>query len=259
MTTKRALITGASAGIGEEFARQLARSGWSTTLVARREDRLREVSLSLPGEGHAYLVADLANAGDTALVSEYLAAERCHLLVNNAGYSVFEPFYTSSLAQQQNMLAVNCGAILTLAHQFLAQAESGDALINLSSIVGFLPTPAQPVYSASKAFIAAFSECLWEEHRKRGVYVMGLCPGITATDFITNASGGESDGQTLPASMTQTTEQVVAEALAALHARKKPIIVTGSINRIMVALMPRLMSRFQLLKALAVMGDPEKA
>ncbi|MEM0953059.1 MAG: SDR family NAD(P)-dependent oxidoreductase [Pseudomonadota bacterium] len=256
---KRALITGASSGIGEEFARQLARRGWATTLVARRESRLKDISLTLPGEGHAYLVADLSSASDTRIVAEYMAGERCHLLINNAGYSVFTPFYASSVVDQQDMLAVNCGAMLTLAHQFLKQAESGDALINLSSIVGFLPTPAQPVYSASKAFIAAFSECLWEEHRQRGVYVMGLCPGITATEFITTASGGESDGQTLPAALTQTSEQVVAEALAALHARKKPIIVTGWINRIMVALMPRLMSRFRLLKTLAVMGDPEKA
>jgi len=115
------------------------------------------------------------------------------------------------------------------------------------------------VYSASKAFIASFSECLWEEHRRRGVYVMGLCPGVTQTEFISRATGGESDGQTLPAALTQTTEQVVSEALRALDSRRKPIIVTGRINRLMVALMPRLMSRFRLLKTLAIMGDPERA
>ena len=132
-------------------------------------------------------------------------------------------------------------------------------LINLSSIVAVLPTPTQPIYSASKAFIASFSECLWEEQRKRGVYVMGLCPGVTQTEFISSATGGAADGQGLPAVLTQTTAQVVNEALVALARRRKPIIVTGRANRVMFALLPRLLSRFRLLKALAVMGDPERA
>ena len=157
------------------------------------------------------------------------------------------------------MLDVNCGALLTLSHHFLNQARPGDALINLSSVVASLPTPAQPVYSASKAFIASWSECLWEEHRERGVYVMGLCPGITETEFINAASGGTSDGQTLPAAFTQSAEQVVGEALRALEARRKPIVVTGRVNRVMIALLPRLLSRFRLLKMLAVVGDPKRA
>ncbi len=121
-----------------------------------------------------------------------------------------------------------------------------------------LPTPAQPVYSASKAFVAAFSECLWQEHRERGVYVMGLCPGITRTEFISRATAGEADGQSLPAALTQSTEQVVSEALKALDKRNKPLVTTGWVNRAMVAVMPRVMSRFRLLRVLAVMGDPER-
>lgn len=259
MTNRHALVTGASSGIGREFAVQLARQGFTVTAVARRADRLKELIESLPGEGHSALAADLSSPEGLALVAADMESRRCHLLINNAGHSVLEPFYQSSLETQQDILAVNCGAVATLAHHFLRQAESGDALINLASIVSFLPTPAQPMYSASKAFIASFSECLWEEQRERGVYVMGLCPGVTETEFIATATGGDADGQTLPDALIQSTEAVVSEALRALEKRRQPIIVTGAINRWMVALMPRLLSRFRLLKTLAVMGDPERA
>jgi short-subunit dehydrogenase len=192
------------------------------------------------------------------LAMDELERERANLLINNAGLSVLEPFFESELSQQQNIFAVNCESLMKLAHTFLRQAERGDALINVSSIVAYMPTPAQPMYSASKAFIASFSECLWEEQRPRGVYVMGLCPGITQTEFIATATGGESDGQTLPKGLTQTTSEVVAEALRALTARKKAIIVTGRINRLML-LMPRFLTRHRLLKVLAVIGDPENS
>lgn len=258
MSQQRALITGASSGIGREFAIQLAQRGFRVTGVARREVMLQALVDELPGEGHDFIVADLADSQGVDTVSDAIAARRINLLINNAGYSVLEPFYESRLQLQQDILAVSCAAMLQLSHTFLGQAQRGDALINVGSIVSYLPTPAQPVYSASKAFIAAFSECLWEEHRKRGVYVMALCPGLTDTDFITTATGGDSDGQNLPEMMTQSASQVIAEALAALDKRQKPVILTGWINRLMVAVMPRLMSRFSLLKVLAVMGDPEK-
>ncbi|HCS28378.1 MAG TPA: NAD(P)-dependent oxidoreductase [Spongiibacteraceae bacterium] len=254
----RALVTGASSGIGREFAQQLANQGYVVTVVARREDRLRELLATLPGAGHTLLAADLSSSQGLETLLEYISSERIHLLINNAGYSVLEPFYQSELGKQQNILDVNCRAVVTLAHAFLGQAERGDALINVASIVSYLPTPAQPMYSASKAFLAAFSECLWSEQQSRGVYVMGLCPGVTRTEFISTATGGESDGDTLPAAFIQTTDAVVKEALAALRKRRKAIVVTGRLNRLMM-LMPRLLSRHRLIKILAVMGDPERA
>jgi hypothetical protein len=254
---KRAIVTGASSGIGREFARQLALSGYTITAVARREDRLRELVGELPGDQHQWLVADLSTGTGINLVVDKLSRERITLLVNNAGYSVFEPFYQSPLSLQQNILDVNCKAVVALAHAFLQHARRGDALINLASVVAYLPTPAQPMYSASKAFIAALSECLWVEQKGRGVYVMGLCPGVTATEFISTATGGEADGQALPAALTQSTEQVVDEALAALKKRKKAIVITGRINRAMM-LLPRLLSRHCMIRMLAVIGDPER-
>jgi len=256
---KKALITGASSGIGREFAVQLAAQGYAITAVARRAALLETLVAELPGEGHGFIVADLARTQDLERVAGCLQHTQYQLLVNNAGYSTFEPFYAGQLQSQKDMLAVNCGAVVHLAHAFLGQARAGDALINLASVVSFLPTPAQPMYSASKAFIASLSKCLWEEQRRRNVYVMGLCPGITQTEFIATATGGQADGGSLPAALTQSAAQVVAEALRALGKRRQALVVTGRANRLMVALMPRLLSQQGLLRLLALVGDPEKA
>ncbi|MCB1844427.1 MAG: SDR family NAD(P)-dependent oxidoreductase [Halioglobus sp.] len=254
---RQALVTGASSGIGREFARQLARQGYAVTGVARREDRLREMLAELPGDQHRLLVADLSQEAGVRAVCDALAESHVDLLVNNAGYSVFEPFYQSELAEQHSILNVNCAAVTSLAHAFLKQARAGDALINVASVVSYLPTPAQPMYSATKAFVAALSECLWVEHRARDVYVMGLCPGVTTTEFISTASKGAADGGNLPAALTQSAEAVVKEALVALGKRRKAIVVTGRANRAMLWL-PRLLSRHRLIKTLAVAGDPER-
>jgi len=256
---KRALITGASSGIGEAFAHQLAERGYAITVVARREERLKELIATLPGSGHQVVAADLGSEAGIATVEQAIAAERYHLVVNNAGFSVLKPFGESTLEEQRAILDVNCTAVVCISHRFLAQAESGDALINVASVVATLPTPAQPMYSGSKAFLASFSECLWEEQRERGVYVMALCPGVTRTEFISTATGGEADGDTIPDALVQTSDEVVQEALRALDQRKKPWVVTGGVNRFMAAVFPRVLSRHRLLKVLAVMGDPERA
>jgi len=256
--TQHALVTGASSGIGWEFAKQLAANGYRVTCVARRKEKLRQLVDELSGDGHCLIVADLATTEGLAQVSKAFTEQHFNLLVNNAGYSVIEPFYQSDLATQNKIFAVNCSAVVTLAHAFLQQAHSGDALINVASVVAYLPTPAQPMYSASKAFIAALSECLWDEQRARGVFVMGLCPGVTTSEFISTATGGESNGENLPSVLVQTSEQVVTQALQALSQRKKAIVVTGWINRLML-LMPRLLSRHRLIKALSIIGDPEHA
>lgn len=252
------MVTGASSGIGLAFARALADQGHTLTLVARREERLKSLLAELPGSNHEILIADLASDSGLSSVTNYLAKHRCNLLINNAGASVLEPFYASDIQVQQKLLALNCGATTTLAHSFLQQAQAGDALVNVASIVSYLPTPAQPLYSASKAYLAALSECLWEEQRTRGVYVMALCPGITRTEFIATATGGKSGDDNLPALMVQTADDVVTEALAALAKRRKAIIVTGRANRMMLWL-PRLLSRHRLINVLAKLGDPETA
>lgn len=254
---KRAMVTGASSGIGREFAIQLAQQGYTVVGVARREDNLKELMTELTGEGHSYLVADLAEAADLEKLSQALRDDHFSLLINNAGFSTFEPFYKSDIKLQRKILAVNIEALVELAHAFLSQSKAGDALINLASIVSYLPTPVQPMYSARKSFIAAFSECLWDEHRKRDVYVIGLCPGLTHTEFISGASGGD-EGEGMPQMLFQSTTEVVGEALVALNKRKKSIIVSGLVNRLMM-LVPRMMTRHALLKFCSYIGDPDKA
>jgi len=251
-------VTGASSGIGRDFAIALAREGYEVIAVARREDRLRALVEGLDGSGHRYVCADLATAEGLHRVCETVETQRVQLLVNNAGYSMLRPFQGSSLADQQRILDVNCRAVLTIAHAYLDRAQPGDALVNVGSVVGFLPTPAQAVYSASKAFVTSLSECLWEEQRHRDVYVMALCPGITSTEFIYTATDGKADGRNLPRLLVQTGEEVVAEALRALRRRKKAVIVTGRVNRAMLQI-PRFLSRHALLKLLAVAGSPERA
>ncbi|QFU77241.1 SDR family NAD(P)-dependent oxidoreductase [Halioglobus maricola] len=251
-----AMVTGASSGIGWAFATRLAEEGYAVCAVARREDRLEQLVGHLPGAGHSYLAADLANDEDLAAVGAELSTGAYQLLVNNAGLSVMEPFGEAPLAAEQNLLNVNINAVVALAHAFLAHGAEGDALVNVGSVVSYLPTPAMAAYSGSKAFITTFSECLWSQQRERGVYVMALCPGMTETEFISAATEGESDFSSLPDAMVQSPEEVVSEALQALDRRRDAVVVTGRSNRLLSQL-PRLMSRSRLIRLMSKMGDPE--
>ncbi len=240
MNGKRAMVTGASEGIGRVFAQRLAGEGYAVTVVARNEGRLKELLASLPGSGHAPLVADLATPAGIERAAAALAATHFDLLVNNAGVGIYGSFTGIPVAQQLAMMHLNCDAVVALAHAFLGRAQAGDALVNVSSGIGIMPMPAAGVYSATKAFIAALSQSLWFEYKKRGVYVMGLCPGVTTTLFNERAGGTEKDRP--PAAITQTADQVVDKALKALARRKSPIVFSGFANT-MLSTMGRFMTR----------------
>lgn len=237
--SKRALVTGASEGIGRAFARRLASDGWQLTVVARNENRLTELVRGLSGSGHVVCPADLSTPGGVAAVVAEMKTNACKLLVNNAGYSVYGNFADAPLEDLQKMVRVNCDALVSLSHAFLGTATSGDALIHVASTVSFLPMPGNGLYSATKAFVTAFSETLWFELKSRNVYVMNLCPGITATEFHRRAGGKDEE---LPKPLVQTPDQVVNVALRALHRRSSPTVVCGTLNRLM-AFLTRLMSR----------------
>jgi len=231
MNGKRAMVTGASEGIGRVFAEKLAQQGYTLTLVARNEARLAHLLGELGAGGHKTLVADLSSPAGIDAIATELVGTHYHLLVNNAGSGLYGKFTEIPLAKQQAMTRLNIDAIVALSHAFLNQAEDGDALINVSSGLGLMPMPAAGTYSATKAFVAAFSQSLWFEQRKRGVYVMGLCPGVTTTQFNARAGGTAKD--TPPAAITQTADQVVRKALTALAKRKKPIIISGVANTVL--------------------------
>ncbi len=222
---KKALVTGASSGIGLHFATALKKQGWEVTGVARSEDKLKEAF----GEGK-YVVADLsAEKGITAL-EKHIAETKYDLLINNAGYGIYGRFENISIKDQMNMMHLNMDALVRLSHAYLSTAVRGDALMNISSALSLLPLPGGAVYSATKSFVTSFTECLWYEFKSKGVYVFADLPGAVRTAFHENAG---SEIEAMDAKLVLEPELVVKEALSALAKRKDPSIVNGTQYRLL--------------------------
>jgi hypothetical protein len=247
----RAFVTGASEGLGRAFALVLAREGWTITAVARSRDRLEALLAELDGEGHEIVVADLASREGVDVCTARLREGSHGLLVNNAGFSQFGDYADAEVEDELRIVAVNCEAAMRLAHAFLAEAGPGDALINLSSITYFLPTPVQPTYVATKCFLGSFSESLWYQARLRGVYVQGLCPGVTRTRFLERAGLRRFHG--LLDLVGTTPERVVEVSLEAMKRRRGPLVIPGLGNR-GLALLCRVLPRRWLVVAVGRMG-----
>jgi uncharacterized protein len=248
MKNKTALVTGASSGIGEVFARELAKNGYQVTCVARSKEKLENLTKEL-GPGHRVLVADLGDPAQLQRVAEEIEKTGYSLLVNNAGYGIYKRFEEIPMGQIEQLMAVNITALVRLSHAFLKKAVSGDALINISSALSLLTYPGGAVYAATKAFVTNFTESLWFENKDRGVYVLAVLPGITDTNFHSVATAGRS--KTSPGGKSYPPEIVVKDALAALAARKTPSIVSGPLYRFLTFLSSRLMSRK---KMVTIMG-----
>ncbi len=187
---KTALVTGASAGIGVHFARQLAQAGCNLIITARREDRLVALSEELSSQFGVVVdvvVADLGHPdGPRQLFEDITAAGKSiDLLVNNAGCAFNGPFHTKEWELEQKTIQVNCMALVELTRRFLPQMlerGSGDILL-VSSIAGMMPMPSLAIYSATKAFILRFGETVGKELDGTGVRMTVLSPGFTLTDF----------------------------------------------------------------------------
>jgi short-subunit dehydrogenase len=238
--SKTAMVTGASGGIGLEFAERLAKQGYQVTLVARGEAKLKEIVARL-GSGHRAISADLSVPADVQRVVDDVRATKYDLLVNNAGVAVYGMFAETPMEGTRAMIRLNIDSLVELSHAFLAGAKRGDALLNVASALALLSFPGATVYSASKAFVSSFSEGLWFENKPRGVYVAGLLPGVTKTNFH-EAAGGSAE-QTPPAAITQTPAQVVDAAMTALASRSSPTILTSFVFKAMVFVNTRLMTR----------------
>ena len=238
--TPVALITGASAGLGVDFARQLAAKGYRLVLVARRKYRLDALAAEL---GHARAVAcDLGAPGAVAeLMTDIRAAgETVSVLVNNAGFGLGGKFAILNGARQRSMIDLNCGALTELAHAVLPDmlAKKKGAILNVASTAAFQPGPGMAVYFATKAFVLSFTEALHEELRDQGIRVTALCPGPTATEFGEVAGFGKISAFE---KIAATSEVVVRAGLDGLEAGKA-IVVPGLLNKVGVQghrLLPR--------------------
>jgi short-subunit dehydrogenase len=229
------LITGASSGIGEVFARKLAARGRNVLLVARSEDKLITLCNELGRSNSVraqYVALDLSKPESPARLFE--EAEKrgmtVDMLINNAGFGSMGDLATLDLERELNMVDLNIKSLLELTYRFLApmRERRQGAIINVASTAGFQAVPFMATYAATKAFVLSFSEALWEENRPHGIKVMALCPGVTETNFFEAAHGHKP-----PARMAQSPEDVVETALRGI-AQGKSHIISGWTNRAMV-------------------------
>jgi uncharacterized protein len=232
-----ALITGASAGLGEEYARQLAATGTNLFLVARRLDRLTELARELE-KGHRIRVrsfrADLAQEDDLARVEALIAeSPTLDLLVNNAGFGGRTGFAKGEVADHTNMVRVHVDATVRLTRAALPGmiARGRGGVVNVASIAAFSPFSGA-MYSGTKAFLVMFSENLQAELRGKGVFVQALCPGMTHTEF--HAVVG-MDKSIVPKTLWMTAEEVVRISLGRLG--RGAVCVPGWKNKTIAFLM----------------------
>jgi len=229
------LITGASSGIGEVFARKLAARGQNLLLVARSEDKLMTLCNELgrvKSIRAQYVAMDLSQPDAPARLFEETQKRGLVIetLVNNAGFGAVGDFTRIDLARQLNMMDLNMRGLVELTYCFLApmrERKSG-AIINVASTAGFQPVPYMATYAATKAFVLSFSEALWEENRAFGIKVLALCPGVTETGFFDAAQMQKPPGR-----VAQTPEEVVDTALRGL-ARGRSHIISGLPNFLMI-------------------------
>lgn len=219
----RAVITGASSGLGAEFARQLAPQAESLVLVARRADALEAVKnelLAFPVQVFC-CVADLASDSGRHAVIAFLDAHglKPNLLINNAGMGDYGGFASSSAEKTRTQIELNITALTMITHDLLPRLERPGGVLNVSSLASTLPMPDLAVYAASKAYVTSFSEALAVELAPQNITVTCVCPGPTPTNFSKTAKREDGtdtnrEGQGL---LRIPPERVVAEALAALQ------------------------------------------
>jgi short-subunit dehydrogenase len=226
-----ALITGASTGIGAEFADQIAARGANLVLVARSDDTLQSVGRRIRaayGVRVDVLPTDLTQpgAGEDLAVRVAGLGLTVDVLVNNAGFATHGDLVDADPRRMQNQVQLNCAAVVDLTTRFLPGMvrRRGGAVINVASTAAFQPVAHMAVYAASKAFVLSFTEAVWSEVKPHGVNVLALCPGSTETPFFDVVGAEEASF-----GKRRSPQQVVTTALHGL-ADGRPSIVDGKAN-----------------------------
>jgi short-subunit dehydrogenase len=239
LTSQLAVVTGASSGIGAEFARQLAARGVDLVLVARSKDKLEELASTLRtrnGVTVRPIALDLSLPDSSETLARMLDEQgvAVDILINNAGFASHGDLAEADPGHMASQVQLNVGTLVGNTTRLLpGMVERGrGTIINVASTAGFQAVPHMAVYSATKAFVLSFTRSLWGETRGTGVTVLGICPGATDTPFFDVAGDNASVGS------RRTPQQVVATALAALGGRKATV-VDGAGN----ALVSRAVSR----------------
>jgi short-subunit dehydrogenase len=230
------LVTGASSGIGADIARQLADRGHGVTLVARREEKLRELAdeiISRTGVRVEVVTCDVSDetSRDLMIAEVEKRGLIVEVLVNNAGFGTAGPFTEIDKEREVELVRTNIEAVVAFCGEYAPQmaARERGAILNTASTAAFQPLPIQATYAASKAFVLSFSEALHEELGAHGISVTALCPGPVATEFV-EVAGMTDDASGLPKFMWSTAEDVARAGVKGLEKGKR-VVVPGALNR----------------------------
>ncbi|MFD0695771.1 SDR family NAD(P)-dependent oxidoreductase [Paenibacillus sp. GCM10027628] len=241
MMIKTALITGASSGIGEVFARRFAEQGYHVILAARSKDKLERLAAELAKqygvEVHViHIDLSVPNAASEVYNHTERLGKQVDILVNNAGIGLSGEFLNHDQEAYRKQVMLNAASVLEMTHLYLPGmlAKGSGVIINTASLLAFFPFPYCSVYSATKAFVLSFTESIREEYRHRGIQVLALCPGPTDTNFFQSAKDVET-------AKKRTPEQVVDTAMKALK-RNKSYVIDGT-NNYFTALLGRILPR----------------
>lgn len=245
------LITGASTGIGAEFARQFAARGHDLVVVARSADKLNDLAAQLRaahGVDVTVMAMDLSvptAAGELWERTNRLGLE-IDVLVNNAGVGSHCEVADADPQRLEDEIQLNCRTMVGATARYLPQmrARGAGTIINVASTAAFQPLPKMAVYGATKAFVLSFTEALSAEERNHGVRVLAVCPGLTDTSFFESAGDAAVDAASGSVAMrfTRTPQQVVANTMRALSGRK-PSFVDGVANAFVARVVTRLLPR----------------
>jgi uncharacterized protein len=235
-----AIITGASTGLGREFARFCARDGYDLVLIARSQPKLEELATEIrqnAGRSTRVITKDLSipDAAREIFDEVTSAGLPVELLINNAGFGLVGRFWELDEEQQMEMVQLNVGALTHLTRLFLpgfVQRRRGQ-ILNVASTAAFQPGPLMSVYYATKAYVVSFSEAVHNEARDFGVTVTALCPGPTRTEF--DKRSGSTDTNLFKSRNVMDAATVAQIGLAALK-KGKPLVIAGRLNSVMAFL-----------------------